>query len=156
MDGGTRYAFAPSAVKQKVLPRNAPFIHSCFTLRDCRNLKWLSSVFGNEDLRQAHNPEESLARTCRCRCASRWGFFAKRTKAAASCRSRFRSYFFEPQRECLRPVSKVIPHLEKNGVFVAPPIPAMEKYIRVSLGTPAEMQEFWRVWDLMPAGKMAM
>jgi histidinol-phosphate aminotransferase len=56
----------------------------------------------------------------------------------------------------LRPVSEVIPHLEKNGVFVAPPIPLMEKYIRVSLGTPAEMQEFWRVWDLMPAGKMAM
>ena len=56
----------------------------------------------------------------------------------------------------LRPVSEVIPHLEKNNVLVAPPIPAMDKYIRVSLGTPAEMQEFWRVWDLMPTGKMAM
>jgi histidinol-phosphate aminotransferase len=57
----------------------------------------------------------------------------------------------------LRPVSEVLPHLEKNNVLVAPPIPAMDKYIRVSLGTPAEMQEFWRVWDLMPStGKMAM
>lgn len=56
----------------------------------------------------------------------------------------------------LRPVSEVIPHLEKYNVLVAPPIPAMEKYIRVSLGTPAEMREFWRVWDLMPAGKMEM
>jgi histidinol-phosphate/aromatic aminotransferase/cobyric acid decarboxylase-like protein len=56
----------------------------------------------------------------------------------------------------LRPVSEVLPHLEKNNVLVGPPIPAMDKYIRVSLGTPAEMQEFWRVWDLMPAGKMAM
>ena len=56
----------------------------------------------------------------------------------------------------LRPVSEVLPHLEKNGVLVAPPIPAMEKYIRVSLGTPDEMREFWRVWDLMPAGNMAM
>jgi histidinol-phosphate aminotransferase len=56
----------------------------------------------------------------------------------------------------LRPVKEVLPHLEKNGVLVAPPIPAMEKYIRVSLGTPAEMREFWRVWDLMPAGNMAM
>src|SRR5216683_2653044 len=52
----------------------------------------------------------------------------------------------------LRPVSEVLPHLEKNNVLVAPPIPAMDKYIRVSLGTPSEMQEFWRVWDLMPAG----
>jgi len=56
----------------------------------------------------------------------------------------------------LRPVSEVLPHLEKNNVFVAPPIPAMDKYIRVSLGTPPEMQEFWRVWDLLPPGKMAM
>jgi len=56
----------------------------------------------------------------------------------------------------LRPVSEVLPHLEKNNVLVAPPIPAMDKYIRVSLGTPAEMQEFWRVWDLMPPSKMAM
>jgi len=56
----------------------------------------------------------------------------------------------------LRPVSEVLSHLEKNDVLVAPPIPAMDKYIRVSLGTPAEMQEFWRVWDLMPPGKMAM
>ncbi len=56
----------------------------------------------------------------------------------------------------LRPVSEVLAHLEKNNVLVAPPIPAMEKYIRVSLGTPAEMREFWRVWDLMPAGNMAM
>ena len=57
----------------------------------------------------------------------------------------------------LRPVSEVLPHLEKNNVLVAPPIPAMEKYIRVSLGTPAEMREFWRVWDLLPVtGNMAM
>src|SRR3989449_10455662 len=56
----------------------------------------------------------------------------------------------------LRPVSEVLSHLEKNDVLVAPPIPDMDKYIRVSLGTPAEMREFWRVWDLLPAGKMAM
>jgi len=56
----------------------------------------------------------------------------------------------------LRPVSEVLSHLEKNDVLVAPPIPDMDKYIRVSLGTPAEMQEFWRVWDLLPPGKMAM
>ncbi len=57
----------------------------------------------------------------------------------------------------VRPAGEVIAHLEKNGVLVAPPIPAMEKYIRVSLGTPAEIKEFWRVWDLMPGGgHMAM
>ena len=57
----------------------------------------------------------------------------------------------------LRPVDMVLDHLKKNNVLVAPRIPAMEKYIRVSFGTPHEMQEFWRVIDLLPpTGKMAM
>jgi histidinol-phosphate aminotransferase len=55
-----------------------------------------------------------------------------------------------------RPVPDVLAHLEKNGVLIAPPIPAMDKYVRVSLGTPSEMREFWRIWDLMPAGNMSM
>jgi histidinol-phosphate aminotransferase len=57
----------------------------------------------------------------------------------------------------LRPVDMVVDHLKKNNVLVAPRIPAMEKYFRVSFGTPDEMQEFWRVMDLLPpTGKMAM
>ncbi len=57
----------------------------------------------------------------------------------------------------LRPVDMVLDHLKKNNVLVAPRIPAMEKYFRVSFGTPEEMQEFWRVMDLLPpTGKMAM
>jgi histidinol-phosphate aminotransferase len=57
----------------------------------------------------------------------------------------------------MRPVDMVLDHLKKNNIFVAPPIPAMDKYIRVSLGTPAEMDEFWRVWDLLPhTDNMAM
>jgi histidinol-phosphate aminotransferase len=57
----------------------------------------------------------------------------------------------------MRPPGQVIEHLKKNNILIGPPIPAMDKYIRVSLGIPAEMDEFWRVWDLMPTtGKMAM
>lgn len=56
----------------------------------------------------------------------------------------------------LRPVAEVLEHLKKNNITVAPRVPAMDKYICVSLGTRAEMQEFWRVWDLMPPQKMAM
>ena len=44
-----------------------------------------------------------------------------------------------------------IDHLKKHNILVAPPIPSMAKYIRVSLSTPHDMVEFWRVWDLMPA-----
>lgn len=56
----------------------------------------------------------------------------------------------------LRPVDEVLVHLKKHNIVVAPRIPEMDKYMRVSLGTPTEMLEFWRVWDLMPQNKMAM
>jgi hypothetical protein len=37
-------------------------------------------------------------------------------------------------------------------VLVAGPIPSYDNYIRVSLGSPDAMNEFWRVWDLLPGG----
>jgi histidinol-phosphate aminotransferase len=57
----------------------------------------------------------------------------------------------------LRPSEMVLEHLKTHNILVAPVIPPMNKYIRVSLGTPDEMREFWRVMDLLPpTGKMAM
>jgi histidinol-phosphate aminotransferase len=37
--------------------------------------------------------------------------------------------------------------LNVKGVLVAASFPFFEKYIRVSLGLPEEMQAFWRAWD---------
>jgi histidinol-phosphate aminotransferase len=45
----------------------------------------------------------------------------------------------------------LVEHFRQNSVLVAGPFQPFDKYIRVSLGTPAEMREFWRVWDLLPA-----
>ena len=57
----------------------------------------------------------------------------------------------------MRPPDEVIEHFEKHNILIGPKYPVLAKYIRVSLGTPAEMQAFWRVWDLMPlSGKMVM
>jgi histidinol-phosphate aminotransferase len=57
----------------------------------------------------------------------------------------------------MRSVEMVFQHLKKNNVLVAPAIPAMGDYMRISLGTPEDMQEFWHAWDqLPPTGKMAM
>jgi histidinol-phosphate aminotransferase len=57
----------------------------------------------------------------------------------------------------LRPPEEVIEHMNHNHILIGPKYPVLDKYIRVSLGTPPEMQAFWRVWDLMPpTGKMAM
>jgi len=38
-------------------------------------------------------------------------------------------------------------------VMIGRPFPPMLDYVRISLGTPTDMQEFWRVWDLLPAAK---
>jgi histidinol-phosphate aminotransferase len=43
----------------------------------------------------------------------------------------------------------VIEHFRENNVTLPQPFPLCDNYIRVSLGTKAEMCEFWRVWDLM-------
>jgi histidinol-phosphate aminotransferase len=53
-----------------------------------------------------------------------------------------------------RPSAQVVDHFAKHRVLVAGSIPGFDNYIRVSIGAPAEMQEFWRVWDLMPGGHM--
>jgi histidinol-phosphate aminotransferase len=50
----------------------------------------------------------------------------------------------------LRSNDLVIEHLKKHNILIGPKYPALAKYVRVSLGTPPEMQEFWRVWDLLP------
>ena len=49
-----------------------------------------------------------------------------------------------------RPAVDIVEHFRARGVLVSGPFPAFDTYIRVSLGTSAEMREFWRVWDLLP------
>lgn len=56
-----------------------------------------------------------------------------------------------------RPPDEVIEHLKKHHILIGPKYPALDKYIRVSLGQPGEMKIFWQAWDLMPPNsKMSM
>lgn len=48
-----------------------------------------------------------------------------------------------------RPVEEVIEHFQKNNILVGRPFPPMNTFLRISLGTPPQMGDFWRVWDLM-------
>ena len=56
----------------------------------------------------------------------------------------------------MRPATEISAHYIKNNVVLAPVIPAMPNYLRVSLGTSQEMREFWRVWDLLGSHQMSM
>jgi histidinol-phosphate aminotransferase len=51
--------------------------------------------------------------------------------------------------EAGRPVLDVIQHFRRHQIRVGRPFPPYTTNVRVSLGTPGEMREFWRVWDLM-------
>jgi histidinol-phosphate aminotransferase len=51
------------------------------------------------------------------------------------------------------PGKEVAEQLKEKGILVAMGYPGFENYIRVSLGSPEDMKEFWRAWDaLMPHG----
>lgn len=57
----------------------------------------------------------------------------------------------------VRTADELIDHFKRNNILIGPMFPSMENYIRVSIGLPDEMKEFWRVWDMMPfINKMAM
>jgi histidinol-phosphate aminotransferase len=53
-----------------------------------------------------------------------------------------------------RPAAGVVEHFRTHGILVAGGIHGFDQHIRVSVGTPAEMREFWRVWDLLIAHRM--
>src|SRR5262245_1636708 len=55
-----------------------------------------------------------------------------------------------------QPATGFIDHFKTNRVLVAGPYDRYDTYIRVSLGTKAEINEFWRVWDLLPSHHMSM
>jgi histidinol-phosphate aminotransferase len=54
------------------------------------------------------------------------------------------------------PSAQVLEHFKKHNILLGPPVLEMDNYVRVSIGRPEEMQEFWRVWDLLPAHPIAM
>jgi histidinol-phosphate aminotransferase len=45
---------------------------------------------------------------------------------------------------------EMVRHFKKHDITLPEPFPRFDEYIRVSLGTAADMHEFWRVWDLAP------
>jgi histidinol-phosphate aminotransferase len=51
-----------------------------------------------------------------------------------------------------RPADEIVAHFANHRILLPAPYARFENYVRVSLGTPAEIREFWRVWDLMPGG----
>jgi histidinol-phosphate aminotransferase len=54
------------------------------------------------------------------------------------------------------PIDQVITHFRNNNVLVGPRFSGLDDHLRVSIGRPEEMKEFWRVWDMLPHKDMHM
>ena len=50
-----------------------------------------------------------------------------------------------------RPATQVTNYFKQNGILIGRRFPLMENFVRVSLGRPNEMQQFWKVWDTLKA-----
>ncbi len=48
-----------------------------------------------------------------------------------------------------RPAPAVIDYFRKQNIIIGRKFPPMDNYVRISLGKPEEMRQFWRVWDQM-------
>jgi histidinol-phosphate aminotransferase len=51
------------------------------------------------------------------------------------------------------PIDEVTAHFRRNNILLGN-FPGIEGFVRVSIGRPAEMKEFWRVWDMLPHENM--
>lgn len=47
------------------------------------------------------------------------------------------------------PIEEVIEHFRQHNVLVGPRFPAIDTYLRVSIGRPEEQTAFWQVWDML-------
>ena len=45
---------------------------------------------------------------------------------------------------------ELIRHFRRERILVGRPFPPLENYLRLSLGKPDEMQQFWAAWDKLP------
>jgi len=55
-----------------------------------------------------------------------------------------------------RPAKEVIEHFRQHGILIGGSFAGMDSYVRVSLGTPSEMRQFWHIWDQLPKAQMQM
>jgi histidinol-phosphate aminotransferase len=54
------------------------------------------------------------------------------------------------------PANLVIRYFRENNIRIAPVSLSWDSYLRVSLGTPEQMREYWRLWDKAPIDKSAI
>ncbi len=58
--------------------------------------------------------------------------------------------------DCARQAVEVVDRLKAHNVVLPQPFLPFDRHVRVTLGTPSQMQEFWRIWDATLGHHMSM
>jgi histidinol-phosphate aminotransferase len=111
-----------------------------FQLQD--NINMVAAQAGVESLQDTDEMQSAVRRNA----ADRQEFFAQ---AARRGLKPIPSYANFVMMGVGRPMIQVNQHFSDSGILIGRRFPPMENFIRVSLGRPDEMQQFWRVWDGM-------
>jgi hypothetical protein len=79
-----------------------------------------------------------------------WANVIVRRRRCGPCSSRIDSHTNFALLKTGVHAQEAIQHFIKNGNLLIPLVPFKLTYVHVSPGTPTEMKEFFRFWDLMP------
>jgi histidinol-phosphate aminotransferase len=113
---------------------------SAFRSMECQNVAGVrAAIAGLED--QAY-----VQMAIRRNAADRQEFFTQaRARGLKPLESRANFIMMKASR----PTEAVIDFFQKQNIIIGRKFPPMNDYVRVSLGKPEEMRQFWRVWDQM-------
>jgi histidinol-phosphate aminotransferase len=110
-------------------------------LEDCLNIFVMRCALTSLDDAAAHR--HAVARNAADRDEFLRQAAARKLKPIPSCTNFV-------MMETGRPVRGLIDSFTKENMKIGRPFPPMDTYARISLGTPPQMKEFWRVWDNLP------
>jgi histidinol-phosphate aminotransferase len=113
---------------------------SSFRSMECQNMAGVrAAIAGLED--QAY-----VQMAIRRNAADRQEFFAQaQARGLKPIESRANFIMVKASR----PAQAVIDYFEQQNIIIGRKFPPMNDYVRISLGKPEEMRQFWRVWDQM-------
>jgi histidinol-phosphate aminotransferase len=108
------------------------------------------SIFSNVNVAAADCCVAALADKAGLAAAARRNK-ADREEFFAQCRKRGLEYIPSETNFVMvktgKPIRDVISAFRKANVAIGRPFPPMDRYMRISLGMPEEMEIFWKVWD---------
>jgi histidinol-phosphate aminotransferase len=111
-----------------------------FQLQD--NVNMLAAQAAVASLQDKQETQAAVLRNA----ADRQEFFGQATRRGLKPIPSFGNFVM---MDAGRPVTEVAKYFKQRGILVGRRFPLMENFVRVSLGRPREMQQFWKVWEAM-------